>query len=103
MKNLLFALAFVLISSTTFSQVKVRPGIKMGINFSSLTNTAQASTKGGEYAGLFVNIHLAKFYELQVEAMYSNQGAKTNNYLSYIDGFDSTINNNFIEQDFNLQ
>lgn len=102
MKNLLFALAFIIISSTTFSQVKIRPGVKMGLNMSTLTNTTQASRKGGEYAGLFVNIHLAKFYELQIETMYSNQGA-TIKYIDFLSPYDPLVSSYSLEDDINLQ
>jgi len=66
MKNLFFVVVFLIVSTTIFSQVKVLPGIKTGINFSNLTNSVHSSTKAGEYVGLFVNVYLAKFYELQL-------------------------------------
>ncbi|MBP0905261.1 porin family protein [Mariniflexile gromovii] len=74
MKKLTFALVCVLFTTVVFSQVKVRPGVKLGANFSNLTNVDYNKRKLGLDAGIFVNVHLTSFYELQVETSYSNQG-----------------------------
>lgn len=74
MKKLLFLL---LISGTTvFSQVKIRPGARLGINVSNISSLENTSSKTGLNAGLFVNVHFSHFYELQLETSYSNQGAE---------------------------
>ena len=81
MKKLVLAIALITVT-TTFSQIKVRPGIKMGLNSSNITNL-DGSSKTGFNGGLFVNIHLARFYELQVETTYSNQGFNEADYIGY--------------------
>lgn len=64
----------------TNAQVTVKPGIKAGLNLSTLTNL-NADSKTDFYAGGFVDIKLARFYTLSPEIIYSRQGAKVNNYF----------------------
>lgn len=89
MKKIILALAFVVCSTTVFSQVKLRPGVKLGLNASTLTNADFADRKIGINAGTFLNVHFSKIYELQVELNYSDQGFKRKNYISY-SGFGGT-------------
>ena len=98
MKKIFLFLCLVL-TATMYSQVKVRPGAKLGLNLANLTNSYQSSNKIGVNGGLFVNVHLSKFYELQVETTYSEQGAKFKfqNYNTS-DPFSPPYN----EQDLNL-
>ena len=93
MKKLIFVLAGVLFTTTIFSQVKVRPGVKLGANFANLSNIDNNKAKMGLNAGLFVNVHLTSFYELQVETSYSNQGT-TFKYSNFYDSDDSFYTNN---------
>ncbi|HLV13897.1 MAG TPA: porin family protein [Xanthomarina sp.] len=86
MKNLLLVALFTALSLPIFSQVKVRPGLRMGLNASKITNTSNSERVMGLNAAMFVNIHLSGFYELQPELTYSNQGAKGEHY-SYIDPY----------------
>jgi len=74
MKKVILSLTIILATTTVFSQVKISPGIKTGLNLSTLSNVDNSSAKLGLQGGLFVNIHLASFYELQIETTYSNQG-----------------------------
>mgnify|MGYP000052602602 CR=1 FL=1 len=69
---------------------QVRPGIKMGVNSSNISNT-KLDSKTGLYIGAFVKIPISDYYTLQPELLYSNQGGKSNsdeygdvniNYLS---------------------
>lgn len=83
MKKLLLAVVLITLSFPTFSQVKVRPGIRSGINASNITNHDNSERKIGFTGAMFVNIHLASFYELQPEMTYSNQGFKGDNYSYY--------------------
>ncbi|MDX1278647.1 porin family protein [Oceanihabitans sediminis] len=80
MKKALLSLALLVTSSIAIAQVTVSPGIKAGINKSNISDMEGTSSKTGFHAGLFVNLDLASFYELQVETTYSNQGAKVKNY-----------------------
>jgi len=103
MKKLIFALAGVLITTSVFSQVKVRPGVKLGANFASLSNVDYNKRKLGLDAGLFLNVHLTNFYQLQVETSYSDQGTtyNFNNQNVYQPDDSFYINNQ--EFDLNLE
>lgn len=77
MKRIIIALLLIVSSISVFSQVKARPGIRAGVNYSKLTNTT-LDAKAGLYAGVFLNIQFTDFYALQPEVSYSNQGGKSN-------------------------
>lgn len=76
MKSILLALALITIGTTAFSQVKIRPGVRAGVNFANLTNS-DSDAKTDFYIGGFAAIKLAEFYTLQPEINYSRQGAKS--------------------------
>ncbi|PWK20719.1 porin family protein [Xanthomarina spongicola] len=86
MKKLFLAIALIAISIPTFSQVKVRPGLRLGLNASTITNHDDSGRLLGFSGAMFVNLHLSRFYELQPEMTYSNQGFKGGNY-TYIDPY----------------
>ncbi|CAD0006500.1 porin family protein [Flavobacterium chungangense] len=70
-------IAFVLfIGITAQAQIKVSPGIRGGVNFSTLTNIDDNSTKTDFYLGGLVNIKFNKYFSLQPELSYSRQGDK---------------------------
>jgi hypothetical protein len=100
MKKLFLAIACIAISIPTFSQVKVRPGFRMGLNASTITNNYDSDRVLGFNGAMFVNIHLASFYELQPEFTYSNQGYKGERYSDYIDPYDPVVN--FSTQDVHI-
>lgn len=75
MKKIIFLLGLITLGYSVSGQSKVNLGVKAGLNFSSLSNLDNSSTKTGLDAGLFVNIDFARFYEMQVETTYSNQGS----------------------------
>lgn len=100
MKNLLLILIFIFTSTLAYSQFKVRPGVKAGLNFSDLSNVENSSTKTGLNVGIFVNLHLTHFYELQVEAGFSSQGSSINSRY-WSDGFDPIISSNSIDYELN--
>lgn len=83
MKKTILFFALLTVSITAFSQVKVRPGVRLGLNAASVTNVDNSDLKIAPNAGLFVNLHLTDFYELQVETNYSNQGAKASYTETY--------------------
>tara|TARA_R110002111_G_scaffold163455_2_gene229647 strand:- start:12495 stop:13076 length:582 start_codon:yes stop_codon:yes gene_type:complete len=76
MKKLILVFAFITLSTTVFSQVTIRPGVRAGANISNFTNTEHDS-KTDLYIGAFAAIKLADFYTLQPEINYSRQGAKS--------------------------
>lgn len=86
MKKIFLIVAF-LMSFGAFAQIKIRPGAKLGMNISSLSNLNTASSKTGLNASAFVNIRFTRFYELQPELGYSNQGTtlKTSNFSNEFD------------------
>ncbi|MCX7548909.1 porin family protein [Xanthomarina sp. F1114] len=90
MKNLLMAIVFIAISLPTFSQVKINPGLRMGLNASNITNQYNSDRVIGFNGAMFVNFHFARFYELQPEMTYSNQGFKGDSY-TYLDPYSGDI------------
>lgn len=80
MKKKFFITALFAFMLTLNAQVKVKPGIKAGINFSDISNPPSASTSTEStqdfYAGAFVNVRFTKLYALQPEVTYSKQGFK---------------------------
>jgi len=104
MKKTILILAFLVASSTTFAQIKIRPGIKLGLNNSRLQGLDNAESKAGINGGLFVNFDFTRFYELQIETTYSQQGAKLSRQASNtIINNDPIFSNNTFEQDIDLQ
>lgn len=73
-KTLLFAF-FLLSAISATAQVTIKPGIRAGANFSTLTNT-DLDAKTDFYVGGFAAIKLTKFYTMQPEVTYSRQGAE---------------------------
>lgn len=69
-------IAFVLFAGINISQaqVKVSPGLRGGLNLSTLTNIDDNNTKTDFYVGGLVNIKFNKFFSLQPEITYSRQG-----------------------------
>lgn len=69
-------IAFVLFIGliTSHAQVRVSPGIRGGLNFSTLTNVEDNSSKTDFYLGGLVNIKFNKYFSLQPEITYSRQG-----------------------------
>jgi hypothetical protein len=73
------------------AQVTVKPGIRAGANFATLTQT-EFDTKTDFYAGGLVAIKLSRFYTLQPEITYSRQGAAgPASYVDYYSGETHTI------------
>lgn len=77
MKKLPLFIAFSLLFAPIYAQVKVRPGIKMGVNNSKITNSYMDS-KTGIYVGGFASIQFNDRYALQPELLYSQQGGNGN-------------------------
>jgi len=75
MRKTVVTLMLMVITCTMVSQVKVSPGVRLGVNNSTLQGLRDAESKFGINGGLFMNVHLSDFYELQVETSYSEQGA----------------------------
>lgn len=75
-------IAFVLfIGITSQAQVSVSPGLRGGLNFSTLTNIEDNNTKTDFYLGGLVNIKFNKYFSLQPELSYSRQGDKGREYF----------------------
>jgi hypothetical protein len=75
MKRTLIILVLFFLSIESDAQVEVSLGAKLGVNMSTISNAYDASGKTGLHAGAFINLHLSRFYELQIETSYSEQGA----------------------------
>lgn len=63
------------------AQVTVSPGLRGGLNFSTLTNIDDNRTKTDFYVGGLVNIKFNKYFSLQPELTYSRQGDEGREYL----------------------
>jgi hypothetical protein len=89
-KITLTGLLLLFFSYVTLAQLSVQPGIKAGVNFSSLKNTAnmEADHRTAFHGGVFAHIHLNHNVAVQPELMYSAQGAGYNNdrtdHIGYI-------------------
>ncbi|MFB9107060.1 porin family protein [Flavobacterium gyeonganense] len=59
---------------TSQAQVRVSPGIRGGLNFSTLTNIDDNKTKTDFYLGGLVDIKFNRYFSLQPEITYSRQG-----------------------------
>jgi hypothetical protein len=68
-------IAFVLfIGIKSEAQVRVSPGLRGGLNVSTLTNIDDNNSKTDFYVGGLVDIRFNKFFSLQPEITYSRQG-----------------------------
>ncbi len=85
-KTLIVAL-FAFGLAQTQAQVTFKPGLRGGLNFAHFTKgdyynngsyTNQFSSKTDFYVGFYGALHLSKFYTLQPEFDYSNQGSTIN-------------------------
>ncbi len=65
----------LLLSFYAQSQVTFSPGVRGGLNWSTLTQS-DLDFKAGFYAGAFGNIGLTRFYSLQPEISFSKQGGQ---------------------------
>lgn len=75
MKNLFLTFALIVASAAAFSQITVKPGVRAGVNFATITNT-DLNYKTDFYFGVFTEIKFAAFYALQPEINYTRQGGK---------------------------
>lgn len=84
MRKITLIIAIVLFAGLVKSQaqVSVSPGIRGGLNLSTLTNIDNNSMKSDYYIGGLVEIKFNKYFTLQPEITYSRQGS--NGY--YLDG-----------------
>lgn len=77
MKKLTFLIYVTLFGNILISNAQIRPGMKLGINSSNLSNTL-LTEKRDVYLGAFIDIPLAAYYTLQPEVLYSRQGGISN-------------------------
>lgn len=77
MKKLILLVGILFFGSIVLINAQARPGIKLGLNNSNLSNTTLEDKKD-IYIGAFINIPLADYYALQPEILYSRQGGVSN-------------------------
>jgi len=77
--------------ATSQAQMKVSPGIRGGLNLSTLTNIDDNSMKSDYYIGGLVEIKFNKYFTLQPEITYTRQGAEVREFE--IDGPGSRTSN----------
>lgn len=63
------------------AQVKVSPGLRGGLNLSTLSNIDDNRSKADFYIGGLVNIKFNKYFSLQPEITYSRQGDEGREYF----------------------
>ena len=76
--------------ATSQAQMKVSPGIRGGLNLSTLTNIDDNSMKSDYYIGGLVEIKFNKYFTLQPEITYSRQGSEGREYYFDTDSFENT-------------
>lgn len=76
-------IAFVLFIGIQSSQaqVKVSPGLRGGLNLSTLTNIDDNNYKSDFYIGGLVDIRFNRYFSLQPEITYSRQGDEGREYF----------------------
>ncbi|MEN2398434.1 porin family protein [Flavobacterium sp. MC2016-06] len=79
-KSIVIAFVLLIGISASQAQVSVSPGLRGGLNLSTLTNVDYSSTKSDFYIGGFVNIKFNKYFSLQPELTYSKQGSEGREY-----------------------
>ncbi len=94
MKKKLLCAFFLLSLIPASAQVTLKPGIRAGANFSTITNT-ELDTKTDFYIGAYAALKLSRFYTMQPEITYSRQGAEGNistyvNQYDYNTGYDTS-------------
>ncbi|MBS7254056.1 porin family protein [Flavobacterium branchiicola] len=102
MKKIILIVYTLFLSISVIAQnEKVKVGVKVGVNISTLTidhSELNSSSKTGLTGGVMVEIPMAKKFALQPELLYSHQGVKT----SFSDAdvtnsvFTSTIKLNYL-------
>lgn len=89
-KITLIALLLFIGLATSQAQVRVSPGIRGGLNLSTLTNIDDNSMKSDFYVGGLVEIKFNKYFTLQPELTYSRQGSEGREYYYDTDSFENT-------------
>jgi opacity protein-like surface antigen len=77
MRKIIF-ITLMFLSITSFSQSKecnCSIGIKVGMNFSSITDATGLSNRTGYQAGFFAGVKFNDFIGIQADLLYSQQGA----------------------------
>lgn len=80
-KSILIAFVLFIGLIAAQAQVKVSPGVRGGLNFSTLTNIEDNNAKTDFYLGGLVNIKFNKYFSLQPELSYSRQGDEGREYF----------------------
>ncbi|MFS4493061.1 porin family protein [Maribacter sp. 2308TA10-17] len=78
MKNYSIFFVFILFSSIAFAQTKKSFGLRLGINYSNISNTGLDARIAGNGA-FFFEARFSDKYALQPELMFSSQGGKASN------------------------
>ena len=81
-RKILLLVTAMVAATQLFAQKRVSPGIRAGVNVSTLSNIG-ADFKTDFYAGGVVGIRLGQRYTLQPELTYTRQGASN---ISLFDG-----------------
>lgn len=80
-KITLIAIVLFIGIQSSQAQVKVNPGLRGGLNISTLTNIDDNNFKTDFYVGGLVDIKFNKYFSLQPEITYSRQGDEGREYF----------------------
>lgn len=86
-KITVFAFVIFIGLASMHAQVSVNPGIRGGLNLTSLTNIDNNSMKADYYIGGLVAIKFNRYFTLQPEITYSRQGAEGREYYNGSNAF----------------
>lgn len=98
LKKTILTTFIICFSFATNAQVKIKPGIRSGVNFSKLLDNDTDITTGFYFGG-FAAIQLKSFFTLQPEITFSRQGGKVVKDKAYSE---SNVENNTVTQNLNL-
>ncbi len=77
MKKFLVSLFAICLAASTFAYSPLDFGVKAGANLSTLSDITDSETRTGFYAGVFTTVNIPIIFDIQVEALYSQQGVKS--------------------------
>lgn len=76
MKKIILTTVIAFFALTTTHAQGIDFGVKLGANFSTLSDAAGAKNKTGFHGGVFLGLKFSDKFALQPELLYSQQGAK---------------------------
>ncbi len=76
MKKIVLLILVMVFTNTIIAQTKIRPGMRLGFNSATITES-NLDERIGLNAAFYANFRFAPFYALQPELVYSQQGGNS--------------------------